>query len=104
MQNTPLIKCPVCGQEYMPAEIYLPEEFFGKPKNIVKDSSGQVKSFSGEDMNLDEEYICDQCNTKIKIHANVTFETDFNEESNEEYVRKFNKPKKIELPEVDLFK
>lgn len=26
-----LIICPKCGREYLPAEIYYPNEFLGKP-------------------------------------------------------------------------
>lgn len=97
------IKCPVCGQQYHPTEIYLPNEFFGKPKEIVKDDSGQISYVLGKDMNLEEEYICDNCNTKFKVTADISFETSVTRSAEEEYVSTFERPKKLKLMEEELF-
>ena len=98
------IKCPVCGQQYHPAEIYLPNEFFGKPKEVVKNSSGQIEFVLGKDMNPVEEYICDNCNTKFRVTADISFETEIvNKNIEEEYVSTFERPKKLKLTEEELF-
>ena len=55
------IKCPDCGAEYLPAEIFYPDEFFGKPNSIEKDVYGKLLFFNGNDMNLTETYRCDYC-------------------------------------------
>ena len=38
-----IIKCPYCGAEYLPEEIYYPDSFFGKPRDIVKNSKGEIE-------------------------------------------------------------
>lgn len=100
-----IIKCSVCGQEYLPSEIFMPKSFFGNPGEIIKNTSGQIEFFTGTDMNLEEEYICDNCNTPLKIKANIDFEVESGApiEITEEYVSTFNKPDKMILSEEELF-
>lgn len=98
------IICPVCGQEYLPAEIFFPDDLIGKPTEIVKNTSGKIDFYLGDDPNFDEYYICDNCGTKLKIHANVSYKIDTAEDTfNEEYVSKFERPKKLILEESSLF-
>lgn len=88
------IKCPNCGAEYLPAEIYLPNHFLGKPKYIEKEhNTGKVKDFFGSDMNLKEKYICDYCNTSFKVKATVKFFTQEIEEEDfsKDYITKYKK-------------
>ena len=73
-QNLITIKCPNCGREYLPVEIYLPNQFFGNPKSIVRDDKNIT--FVDDLYNLDEEYMCDSCNTKFKVHAHLSFDTE----------------------------
>lgn len=82
------IKCPVCGWEYHPAEIYVPTAFFGHPKNIIKSENGEIEHFMGEDSDLKEAYVCDHCNTHFLVEASVSFNTtvDPSKEFSEEYV------------------
>ena len=105
IKDLPIIKCPVCGQEYLPSELFLPEAVFGKQYDITKSDSGEIKFYLGDDPELDEEYICDGCGSKLKVHMNMTFNVEANKEENysEEYITKINKPKKIKLEENDLF-
>lgn len=37
MTKYQVIRCPQCGAEYLPGEIYLPKYFLGQPKNVSKD-------------------------------------------------------------------
>lgn len=69
------IKCPVCGYEYLPAEIYIADDFVGNPRNIIKDENGEVLGYEGSDMNTTETYICDHCDTTFTVEAIVTFKT-----------------------------
>ena len=70
------IKCPQCGYEYLPAEIYMPNSFLGKPKDINKEHmTGKVLEYMGNSMNLVETYICDNCDTEFKVTANINFNT-----------------------------
>lgn len=69
------IVCPVCGAEYLPAEIYLPNEFLGKPKNIIKTKQGKIEHFEYSTMNNKEKYECDYCRHTFEITADVKFRT-----------------------------
>lgn len=92
------IKCPNCGREYLPAEIYIPNAFFGRPNNIERDSfSGAIRDFYGKDMDLVEHYICDNCNTPFKVSAKVQFVT------TEEDKYNFDKDYSINLKKQSLF-
>lgn len=68
------IVCPRCGREYLPAEIYYPDNFLGKPQDIER-VNNKVEGFTGKSMDLEETYICDSCNTKFKVTATVKFKT-----------------------------
>ena len=104
MKDLPKIICPVCGQEYLPSEIFDPEAVFGKQYDITKSESGEIKFYLGDDPDLEEEYICDSCNTKLKITMNMSFDVkQFEEENFEEYSTKLERPKKIKLDENELF-
>lgn len=70
------IKCPHCGYEYLPAEIYFPDNFLGKPEHIIKDENGKILGFDGEDMNTSEVYTCDNCGKVFTIDGVITFKAD----------------------------
>lgn len=69
------IECPKCGHSYLPAEIYMPDSFLGKPYDIEKTPAGKIDAFYGSTMNTAEEYTCDCCGTHFKVVANVNFKT-----------------------------
>lgn len=87
-RNVSLIKCPKCGCSYLPAEIFVPTAFFGKPKNIVKGENGEILSYFGNSMDTHEKYICDKCGATLNITANVDFICEYDSKSdfNEDYV------------------
>lgn len=85
-----VIKCPNCGTEYLPAEIYVPNAFFGKPSNIAK-HNGKVVSFYGDSMDLRESYTCDTCDTKFTVRASVLFNTSVEEDFEQGYTANFEK-------------
>ena len=70
-----VIKCPKCGYEYLPCEVFFPEDFLGAAVNIVRDDSGKIVYFDGTNMNTKEEFVCDGCNTRFTIEGVVTFKT-----------------------------
>lgn len=89
------ITCPVCGREYLPAEIYLPDSFLGKPSEIELTKNGKIDTFNGLTMNLNESYICDTCGTAFAVKARVDFKTFVDESKNftTEYVSPLHKKK-----------
>ena len=77
--KTPVIRCPHCGAEYLPGEIFLPGALIGQPDDIVKDSLGKIiyEDYSTEDRepSMVEHFICDYCNKPFIIEASVTYRT-----------------------------
>ena len=71
------IKCPHCGAEYLPGEIYIPGSLTGQPTDVVKDSLGKIiyVDYEPEEKQPDmiESYICDYCNKPFIIEATVTY-------------------------------
>lgn len=98
------IKCPKCGQEYLPAEIFYPNTFLGEPKDVVRTPDGKIDFFEGTTMNLEETYCCDNCEAPLKIKANVSFECVVEKEKDftEDYSSVIYSDR-IKLKEQDLF-
>ena len=100
----PIIVCPICGQSYLPAEIFMPEDILGKPKEIFKTSSGKVDFYTGKEPDFVEEYICDNCSTHLVIRAKLSFDVQPRENTNiSEHITHFNRQKKNILEEGSLF-
>ena len=93
MKKDNIIRCPHCGAEYLPAEIFYPKHFLGMPRDIEKSTTGQITFYDGKNMNLYEEYMCDKCNTTFITRASVSFATRKVEEKsfNENYKTKLKK-------------
>lgn len=82
-----IIECPRCARQYLPAEIFVPKAFFGKPYDIVRDLYGQILDYEGTSVDLFETYTCDGCNTIFRVRAKMQFitETTLLENFDEEY-------------------
>lgn len=89
-----IIKCPRCDYEYLPSEIFVPKNFFGLPTSIERDFSGRIMEFSGNSLDLEETYTCDNCNTTFHIGTKISFNTCLEKVENidEEYISDINKP------------
>lgn len=71
--NKQIIKCPHCGAEYLPSEIYIPSDFLPKFDDLVKDENGKIVAVYEHPMNLNEEYTCDYCGHRFAVKAQVEF-------------------------------
>ena len=88
------IVCPVCKAEYTVREIFIPDEFMGTIKEVDKDKNGKIINYLGKDMDLQESYRCDYCNSKLTITASVNFKcTSDIIEFNKEHSTKLKNPK-----------
>lgn len=77
--KTPVIRCPHCGAEYLPGEIYMPNAIIGQPDDIVKDSFGRIiyeDYFTPErEPCTEEHFVCEYCEKPFVIEATVTYKT-----------------------------
>lgn len=69
-----VIKCPSCGYEYLPGEIYLPRHFLGQPKEIERTIEGKIDVEFGLPQDLTERFVCDKCLKPFCVKANLSFE------------------------------
>ena len=77
--KTPVIKCPHCGAEYLPGEIYMPGSLIGQPDDLVKDAFGKIiyEDYSTPEREPDmvEHFTCEYCEKPFVIEAAVTYKT-----------------------------
>lgn len=90
-----VIKCPHCDYEYLPAEIYLPNDFLGKPTNIMRDDYGKIIGYDGIKMNDTETYRCDNCDKMFEVVSTTNFASKIIGQHTEEYVTKLTSDKFI---------
>lgn len=84
------IACPHCNYEYLPAEIYLPKNYFGKPFMIERDAIGKILSYEGSSIDLFETYTCDNCNHTFRIISKIGFTTE--EDKLENFDEEYSSP------------
>lgn len=74
-----VIRCPHCGAEYLPGEIFMPNAIIGQPDEVVKDSLGKIlyEDYYTEDRepSLEESFTCEYCEKPFVIEAVVTYKT-----------------------------
>lgn len=75
--KTPVIKCPHCGAEYLPGEIYMPGSLIGQPTDVVKDSLGRIlyEDYDpiSKEPDMIEHFTCEYCNKPFVVEATVTY-------------------------------
>lgn len=84
---TSIIKCPYCGAEYLPSEIFMPEDMLDKSMIIDKNSKGHIEHVEGKEAELCESYICDYCNKEFNVTASIIYKERMID-MEEEYVTK----------------
>ena len=84
------IACPHCNYEYLPAEIYLPKNYFGKPFMIERDAIGKILSYEGSSIDLFETYTCDNCNHTFRVISKIGFTTE--EDKLENFDEEYSSP------------
>jgi len=73
------IKCPHCGYEYIPAEIFFPDQLLGNAKTVIKDALGKILYVEwkpDEEPALTEKWVCDNCGETFKVTASFSFKTE----------------------------
>ena len=78
------IKCPHCGYEYHPGELFLPGELIGQPNQILRDQEGKIVYVDYpeyKELTTKTDYICDKCNKPFIVEATVTYKSSEQEEA-----------------------
>jgi uncharacterized C2H2 Zn-finger protein len=107
MKDFYVIKCPKCGFEYLPEEVYFPDVLTGTARNIVRDElTGKIIYFDGESMNTHEEMTCDRCGCTFDVNGKINFVTKINvaHDFSEDYSTKIYKNDRIKLEEPTVNK
>lgn len=75
--KTPVIRCPHCGAEYLPGEIYMPGSIIGQPDEVIRDSFGKIiyEDYTTEtrEPDLVEHFTCEYCEKPFIIEAAITY-------------------------------
>ena len=92
MKAKQVIKCPNCGAEYLPSEIYYRDEISGKAMGIQKDETGKILNFTDKDYTPVEHYECDICGEKLTVTVTTTYTVDSKKKlTNETLIKKDTK-------------
>lgn len=69
-----IIKCKHCGYEYALEELFLKDDVFGEPKDLVRDPLGKILycAWDGEEPTLKTRYICDHCNKPFNVELKIS--------------------------------
>ena len=74
--KSPVIRCPHCGAEYLPGELYMPGSLIGQPEEVVKDSFGRIlyeDYAETKEPDMIEHFVCEYCEKPFVIEATVTY-------------------------------
>ena len=77
-RKTSVIKCPHCGAQYLPGEIYLPGSLIGQPDDLVKDSLGKIiyeDYRPNREPDMIEHFTCEYCDKPFIVEATVTYKS-----------------------------
>ena len=75
------IRCPHCGAEYVPSEIFMGDEFLESPISVTRDSHGRIVVADGKEATMKASYNCDYCNRDFDVTAKVSFSVEKDEAS-----------------------
>ena len=72
----PVIKCPHCGAEWVPSEIFMPGDVEGKAKQVIRDALGHILYVEYEEdcePCSEQHYVCDECGRGFVVEPVVMF-------------------------------
>ena len=75
-KNWPVIRCPHCGWEMIPSEIFYPGELIGEAKTVIRDALGKIiyqEYDSDNEPAQVEKYFCDNCDKPFIVEPVITY-------------------------------
>lgn len=76
MNKLVIIKCPCCGAEYLPEEIFYPDSVFNKNLKVIRDEEGKIVFTNEDSFCLEEEFECEHCGSSFTVKGKASFQTD----------------------------
>ncbi len=76
LKKWPVIRCPHCGMEYTPADIFMPGDLIGEPENVVKDALGKIiyqEYDKDNEPGQVEHFVCDACGKPFTVEPIITY-------------------------------
>lgn len=78
-KNWQVIKCPHCGYEYVPSEVFMPGDLLGKPETVIRDALGKILYVEYEEdldePNFEEHFVCDHCDKPFVVSVATSYKT-----------------------------
>lgn len=84
LQPKKIIKCPHCGWEYLPGEIFYPKNSIGQPINIIRDTLGHIiyeEYRPNEEPLACESFTCEHCERDFVVEIELSFKAKPEEEN-----------------------
>ena len=72
----PVIRCPHCGMEFTPAEIFMPGDLIGEPDNVIRDALGRIIYQEYDEGNEPAQvghYVCDECGKPFIVEPIIMY-------------------------------
>ena len=72
----PVIRCPHCGMEFVPAEIFMPGDLIGEPDNVIRDALGRIIYQEYDEGNEPAQvghYVCDECGKPFTVEPIIMY-------------------------------
>ena len=72
----PVIRCPHCGMEFAPAEIFMPGDLIGEPETVIRDALGKIIYQEYDEGNEPVQvghYVCDECGKPFTVEPVIAY-------------------------------
>ena len=72
----PVIRCPHCGLQFTPAEIFMPGDLIGEPDNVIRDALGRIIYQEYDEGNEPAQvghYVCDECGKPFTVEPIIMY-------------------------------
>ena len=72
----PVIRCPHCGMEFAPAEIFMPGDLIGEPTTVLRDALGKIiyqEYDEGSEPAQVGHYVCDECGKSFIVEPVIMY-------------------------------
>lgn len=79
----PIIRCPHCGYEYIPCEIFMPGDHIGNTSTVVRDALGKIlytEYDEGYEPNQAATFCCEGCGHEFIVETTTTYKAKVQEE------------------------